>query len=68
MDVCLFRAHLWVDVSFLIHLFVDVAVQSAFMGGCTFSEYIYGWVCYFRTNLRVDVGVWNCLKFVFGWV
>ena len=38
---------LWMGVcwgAFLELLWMGVTVQSTFMGGCTYLEYIYGWV------------------------
>ena len=43
---------------FRILSWVGVTVENTFMGGCTFLEYIYGWV---------GVGVCDCLKHIYEW-
>ena len=56
-------------------MWVGVTVQITFMGGCTFLEYIYGWVWLFRRHFWVDVTVystfmWGCafLEHIYEWV
>ena len=51
MPVFLEYFHGWV--------WVGLTVENAFMGGCTFLEYVWLWV---------SVGVCDCLKHIYEWV
>ena len=45
---------------------MDVTVENAFMGGCTFLEYIYGWVWMFVTVKGTCIGGCTFFELVYG--
>ena len=47
---------------------MDVTVENAFMAGCTFLEYIYGWVWMFATVKGTFMGGCTFFEFIYGWV
>ena len=47
---------------------MDVTVENAFMGECTFLEYIYGWVWMFVTVKGTFMGGCTFFDFIYGWM
>ena len=47
---------------------MGVTVHFAFMGGCTFLEYIYGYVRVFVTIYKTFMGRCIFLEDICGWV
>ena len=45
---------------------MDVTVENAFMGECTFLEYIYGWVWMFVTVKGTCMGGCTFFELVYG--
>ena len=47
---------------------MGVTVENAFMGGCTFLEYIYRCMWMFETVKGTFIGGCTFFEFIYGWV
>ena len=47
---------------------MGVTVENAIIDGCTFLEYIYGWVWMFVTVKGTVIGGCTFFEFIYGWV
>ena len=45
---------------------MGVTVEDTFMGGCTYLEYIYGWVWVFVTVKSTCMGGCTFFEYIYG--